>query len=84
MIFASMMTMRCALSCTMAMYSATWRSSAGIARTTTVPVCGLMITPRPSPVPTIASSVVFSSGQKSASLSVSTLDPDNVSRSCWP
>jgi hypothetical protein len=46
-------------------HASTWRSSSGMARTATVPVCGLVMTVRPSPLPTSARSAAAVSAQKS-------------------
>jgi hypothetical protein len=51
----------------------------GIARTTTIPDCGDTTTDLPSALPTSVSNALLSSVQKSASLSVITLEAGTVS-----
>src|SRR3989449_11567215 len=65
MIFASSITWRSIDKRVARRYCSTARSCCGKARTTTTPDCGVTMTERPSPVPTMASSAVRKSAQRS-------------------
>src|SRR5438046_2650540 len=65
MIFASSITWRSIDRRVARRYCSTARSCCGKARTTTTPDCGVTMTERPSPVPTMASSAVRKSAQRS-------------------
>ena len=64
-IFASSITWRSTARRDARRYASTWRSSSGIARTAIVPDCGLTITLRPLPVPTMLRSASAVSAHRS-------------------